>query len=81
MAGRIRTLKPEWLENESLGGCSDAARVLSAGLVLLADDFGNGRGAPGFLAGQVWPYRDPVESRGRPERAAPEHLAKSGMRL
>ena len=81
MAGRIRTLKPEWLENESLGGCSDAARVLSAGLVLLADDFGNGRGAPGFLAGQVWPYRDPVEARETLERAARELLSTGYVRF
>lgn len=82
MAGRIRTLKPEWLENESLGGCSDAARVLSAGLVLLADDFGNGRGAPGFLVGQVWPYhRDAVEARETLERASRELLAIGYVRF
>jgi hypothetical protein len=51
---RIRTLKPEWLEDEKLNDCSDAARVLSAGLILLADDYGRGRAGVGFLAGRVW---------------------------
>lgn len=61
MAGRIRTLKPEWIENERLGSCSDGARVLSAALILLADDYGNGRAAHGFLLGHVWPYDPDVQ--------------------
>lgn len=58
MAGRIRTLKPEWLENQRLVSCSNEARVLSAGLILLADDYGRGRSSIGYLAGQVWPESD-----------------------
>jgi hypothetical protein len=59
---RIRTVKPEWLEDEKLGAASDAARVLSLGLVLLADDHGRGRAHEGFVAGHVWPYGDPRET-------------------
>lgn len=81
MAGRIRTLKPEWLENENLASCCDAARVMSAGLVLLADDFGNGRGAPGYLTGQIWAYRDPVEARETLERASRDLLRIRYMRF
>lgn len=55
MAGRIRTVKPEWLEDELLQESSSDARVLSIALVLLADDHGNGRGGEKFLAGQVFP--------------------------
>ncbi len=55
MSGRIRTVKPEWLEDELLALASDAARVLSIGLVLLADDYGNGRANPLQLAGKVFP--------------------------
>jgi hypothetical protein len=51
---RIRTLKPEWLDDEKLNDCSDAARVLSAGLILLADDHGRGRAGVGYVAGHVW---------------------------
>jgi hypothetical protein len=56
MAGRIRSLKPEWLENQRLGSCSDAARLLSVALILLADDHGRGRAAVPYIAGQVWTY-------------------------
>ena len=63
MAGRIRTVKPEWLEHEKMASCSDAARVLSIALVLCADDHGNGRGADQYLASQAWAYsRDPREA-------------------
>ena len=72
MAGRIRTLKPEWLENERLAGCSSDARVLSIGLILLADDHGNGRGSLGYLAGQIW-QTDP--DLARVSRASRELLA------
>ncbi len=62
MSGRIRTVKPEWLDDEKLGGASDAARILSIGLVLLADDYGRGRAHPMFLASHVWSYGDPHET-------------------
>ncbi len=40
---RIRTVKPEWLTDGRLSECSLAARVLSVGLLLHADDEGRGR--------------------------------------
>ena len=52
---RIRTLKPEWLEDEALLECSLAARVLSAGLLLVADDYGNGRAGEKILAARIFP--------------------------
>ncbi len=55
MSGRIRSVKPEWLEDELLALASDAARVLSIGLMLQADDYGNGRANPVVLAGQMFP--------------------------
>lgn len=55
MSGRIRTVKPEWLDDELLVLASDAARVLSIGLMVLADDYGNGRANPIQLAGKVFP--------------------------
>jgi len=65
MSGRIRTLKPEWLDDEKLGSCSDAARLLHAALILMADDHGNGRAAHTLIRNRVWGYsetsRDPRE--------------------
>lgn len=52
---RIRTVKPEWLEDERLALASSDARVLSIALILLSDDYGNGRAAPVQLAGRVFP--------------------------
>lgn len=68
MSGRIRTIKPEWRESESLGRCSDAARVLSASLITLADDQGNGRGAIECLAAMTWPYSQVSRESSRESR-------------
>jgi len=55
MARRIRSVKPEWLEDERLGLASSDARVLSIALMLMADDEGRGRASPVMLGGQVFP--------------------------
>lgn len=68
MSGRIRTLKPEWLEDELLQESSSDARVLSAALILLADDHGNGRGGEKYLAGAVFP--------GQPTKVLRDALAR-----
>lgn len=63
MAGpRIRTLKPEWLEDEQLLRAGSHARVLSVALILVADDYGRGRCIPEALAAQVFPF-EPESSR------------------
>lgn len=51
---RIRTVKPEWLDDE-LALCSPAARVVSIALILLADDHGRGRGNEQILASRIFP--------------------------
>jgi hypothetical protein len=56
MSGRIRTIKPEWLEDELLAALPDSDRTLSVGLILMADDHGRGRAADAFVAGEVWRY-------------------------
>ena len=58
MSGRIRSLKPEWLEDERMMRASLEARVLSVALILLADDYGNGRASAFLLAGRVFPGKD-----------------------
>lgn len=54
MAGRIRTLKPEILEDAVTAGLTHAAFRLFVGMVLLADDHGNLRANPRWLEGQVF---------------------------
>lgn len=55
MAGRIRSIKPEWLEDERMVMASSDARVLSIALILMADDYGNGRCCKAALACRVFP--------------------------
>jgi hypothetical protein len=58
VSGRIRTVKPEWLEDEGLLRAGAHARVLSVALLLLADDYGNGRFIPEVMAAQVFPFEE-----------------------
>lgn len=68
---RIRSIKPEWLDDERLALASSDARTLSIALLLLADDYGNGRAAKVLLAGRVFPGK-PIETLAN----ALEELAK-----
>ncbi|MBA2689038.1 MAG: hypothetical protein H0U64_13215 [Gemmatimonadaceae bacterium] len=52
---RIRSIKPEWLDDEMMAMASPEARVLSVALILLADDYGNGRAGAPLLSGRVFP--------------------------
>ena len=53
---RIRSIKPEWLDDEVLASLSDSSRVASVGLILLADDWGSGRASLSWLVGRLWGY-------------------------
>jgi hypothetical protein len=74
---RIRTIKPEWLEDENLATCSDTARMVSVALIVLADDYGNGRAHHLYLTSRIWPYAscDPHESLASVSRALHELVA------
>ncbi len=75
MAGRIRSIKPEILEDEIASGLSDAAWRLWVSSWLLADDYGRFRAGARYLAAQVWQdsaKRDVAE-------AALIELAHSGL--
>lgn len=50
-------MKPEWLEDELMGGASDEARLLSVALMLMADDYGRGRASAGAIAAGAWRYQ------------------------
>jgi hypothetical protein len=67
---RIRTVKPEWLDDELLCECTSDARVLSIALLLLADDEGRGRAGIAHLAGRVFAYSE--DHRAVAERALRE---------
>ncbi len=54
MSGRIRTIKPELLEDAVVARLSDKAFRLYIGSYLLADDYGNLRAEPRRLMGDVF---------------------------
>lgn len=51
---RIRSIKPEWLDDEGLHEAGLVARLMSICLITLADDYGNGRAHEGQLAGRLF---------------------------
>jgi hypothetical protein len=57
---RIRTIKPELPQSESIGRLSREARLLFIMLFTAVDDAGRCRGAPRMLASLLYPYDDDV---------------------
>lgn len=55
---RIRTIKPEFPQSESMGRVSREARLLFLLLFTQADDEGRGRGNSPLLASLLYPYDD-----------------------
>lgn len=53
---RIRTIKPEFWESETLGKVSREARLLFVGLFSCCDDSGRTRGNSRLLASRLYPY-------------------------
>lgn len=60
--GRIRTIKPEFPQSESVGRLSRDARLLFLQLLTIADDSGRARAASRLLASLLYPYDE--DSRG-----------------
>ena len=58
MRPRIRTLKPEVWEDESVGKLGAWERLLFIGLITMADDEGRLRALPSAIAGHIFPYDD-----------------------
>ncbi|MFA5235216.1 MAG: hypothetical protein WC390_12535, partial [Sulfurimonas sp.] len=54
MPGRIRTIKPELLEDEKTSALDHESFRLFVGLILLADDYGNARASGRYLNGAVF---------------------------
>ena len=59
---RIRSIKPEFWDSESMGKVSREARLLFIGLWSLSDDSGRTRASSRFLASRLFPYDE--DSRG-----------------
>lgn len=55
---RIRTIKPEFWESETLGKVSREARLLFVGLFSCCDDSGRTRASSRLLASRLFPYDD-----------------------
>lgn len=55
---RIRTIKPELPQSETIGGLSRDARLLFIQLFTIADDAGRARAASRLLASLLYPYDD-----------------------
>lgn len=53
---RIRTIKPEFPEDETLGRVSRDARLLFVLIWTRADDLGRFRASPAYLRGQLFPF-------------------------
>lgn len=54
--GRIRTIKPEFTQSESIGRVSREARLLFLQVWTVCDDYGRCRAAAPLLAGLLYPY-------------------------
>jgi len=78
MAGRIRSIKPELLEDELASGLKDAAWRLYVSSWLLADDHGRFRAGLKALASNVW---QDTTKEGHAEKALNELTAKGFLRL
>jgi hypothetical protein len=57
---RIRSIKPEFCESESIGRLTLGARLLFLHLFTIVDDDGRARAAPRMLVGHLYPYDDDV---------------------
>lgn len=69
--GRIRSIKPEIIEDEDTAGLSHEAFRLFVGLIALADDYGNMRAQPNWLGGQIF-----WATKGNPEKALEELVSR-----
>ncbi|TAJ46281.1 MAG: hypothetical protein EPO52_17235 [Herbiconiux sp.] len=60
MAGRIRSIKPEFWRSEDVVALPVPARLTFIGLWTYVDDFGNGNANPKVVKATVWPLDDDV---------------------
>ena len=58
---RTRTLKPSFFRSQSLAKCSKDARLMFAGLLVVADDEGRGDATARLLATELFPWDNPAD--------------------
>ena len=58
MTDKIRSIKPDIRDDETVGACSHAARWLFVVMITLADDHGNLRGSNAYLRSEAFKYDD-----------------------
>lgn len=58
---RIRTIKPEFWQDEHLAACSPEARLLAIGLLNVADDEGYFNAHPALIRAAVFPFHDSMD--------------------
>lgn len=75
MTGRIRTIKPEWLEDERFNACSDAAIRLAMVFLSLVDDDGRVRISTKALGMAGWKWCDLIADKTEHARLAAAELA------
>lgn len=76
---RIRTIKPEFWESETLGHLGPMARLTFAGLFNLADDLGRGRGSDLFIWSELHKYYDHESERRKTFHLVLKELEESGL--
>lgn len=77
MSGRIRTIKPELLEDERVAALSDMAFRAFLSSIVMADDHGNLRAEPRFFRGTVYWAHDSITADDVAE--ALREVAASGL--
>lgn len=60
---RIRTIKPEWTDDEALAGISIQANFVMVMVLLFSDDFGVVKANPVWLRNKIFPMRIDVSQR------------------
>jgi len=58
---RIRTVKPEFWQDEHLAACSPEARLLAIGLLNVADDQGYFNAHPALIRAAVFPFQNGID--------------------
>lgn len=78
MAGRIRSIKPEWIEDERFNACSDAAIRLAKVFYALVDDDGRCKASVRALGLAGWKFCDRVADKTAHAAEAARELVECG---
>jgi hypothetical protein len=78
MSGRIRSIKPEWIEDERFNACSDAAVRMAKVFYALVDDEGRCRASMRALGLAGWKFCDSVSDKTAHAQGAVTELIAAG---